>query len=123
MARKKRAASSDSQSQASAEGGRINKSQAVRDYMADHPRAKPKQIAEELTQKHGIEFTPGAVSTIRHQMKKSKGRKGRPGRRPKAAAGAMKVNIDDLVAAKKMAERLGGVEKTRQILNVLAQLG
>jgi hypothetical protein len=108
----------------SAEEGKINKSQAVRDYMADNPRAKPKEIAEELTKKHGIEFTSGSVSTIRHQMKKRKGRRGRPGRpgrRPQQAA-ASKVNIADLVAAKKMAERLGGIEKTRQILNVLAQL-
>jgi hypothetical protein len=32
------------------------------------------------------------------------------------------VDISDLVAAKKMAEKLGGVAKAREVLGLLAQL-
>jgi hypothetical protein len=109
----------------------INKTEAVAAYLAEHPGAMPKQIAEDLTKQHGVEFTPTAVSTTKFQLKKSGRipggkRRGRPkgsasknGRRSSSSA---RVDISDLVAAKKMAEKLGGVAKAREVLGLLAQL-
>jgi hypothetical protein len=120
MARKKRAAPSGENQD---EGGKLNKTKAVLAYLKDHPRAKTKQMAIDLTNQHGVEFKPTAVSTIKHQLKKRgalRGTRG-PGRKA-AAAPSNKVDVADLVAAKKFAERFGGAEKARQILSVLAQL-
>ena len=123
MARKKRETGA-AQGDSAGEPDKLNKTKAVKEYMAQHPRAKPKKIAEDLTKQYGIEFKPTAVSTIKHQLKKSGALKGRRGpRRQQGAGAANRIDISELVAAKKMAERLGGVEKTRQILDVLAQLG
>ncbi|MGV3485606.1 MAG: hypothetical protein ACO1RT_14415, partial [Planctomycetaceae bacterium] len=44
--------------------GGPNKSQAIRDYYAAHPNAKPKEISAEL-KKAGIDVTPAFISTIR----------------------------------------------------------
>jgi hypothetical protein len=108
----------------------INKTEAVANYLADHPDAMPKQIAEDLTKQHGVEFTSSGVSTTKFQLKKSGRlpggkRRGRPkgsaaknGRR----ASSTKVDISDLVAAKQMAERFGGIEKARQAMEILAKL-
>jgi hypothetical protein len=122
MARKKRAAAPSTGDQGAAEGGKLNKTKAVAAYLKDHPRAKTKQIAEDLTKQHGVEFKPTAVSTIKHQLKKRGALKGKRGPGRKAAASSNKVDVADLVAAKKFAERFGGAEKARQILSVLAQL-
>jgi transposase len=122
MARKKRAAATSNGDEGAADGGKLNKTQAVLAYLKDHPRAKNKQMAEELTKQHGVEFKPTAVSTIKHQLKKRGALKGKRGPGRPAAASSNKVDVADLVAAKKFAAKFGGAEKARQILNVLAQL-
>ena len=108
--------------------GRLNKTQAVLEYLQNNPGAGNTQIANELTKQTGVEFKPTGVSTIKHQLKQRgliKGKRGRkPGRKPGRPAGAVsnKIDVADLVAAKKLAERLGGVEKARKMLDVLAQI-
>jgi hypothetical protein len=108
----------------------INKTEAVAAYLAEHPGAMPKQIAEDLTRQHGVEFTPSGVSTTKFQLQKSGRlpggkRRGRPtgsaaknGRR----ATSTQVDVSDLVAAKQMAEKFGGIEKARHVMDVLAKL-
>jgi hypothetical protein len=108
----------------------INKNEAVANYLAQNPGAMPKQMAEDLTKQHGVEFTPTGVSTTKFQLKKSGRipggkRRGRPkgaAKNGRGAASPAKVDISDLVAAKKMAEKLGGVAKAREVLGLLAQL-
>jgi hypothetical protein len=51
----------------------VNKSQAVRDYLRDHPRAKPKAIAEALA-KEGTQITEHYISKIKSTCRK----RGRP---------------------------------------------
>jgi hypothetical protein len=120
MAKKKRSRRTD-----------INKTQAVADYLAEHSDAMPRQIAEDLTKQHGVEFTPTGVSTTKSQLKKAgripggkrRGRpKGSAAKNGRRASSSAKVDISDLVAAKKMAERLGGVAKAREVMGLLAQL-
>ncbi len=109
---------------------KINKSQAVLAYMADNPDAKPKAVAEALATK-GITVTPGAVSTIKFQAAK-KGdapaakRPGRPAKTGKSAKSAAKSggnsNLDQLIAAKELADRVGGVDEAKRLLDTLAKL-
>ena len=111
-----------------------NKSQAIRDYYAAHPKAKPQEVASELKKK-GIAVSAGFVSTIRSTSKKKK-TVGKPGRPPgsKAATGArqsagrraaqdgQEVSIDTLLKVKKMVEEMGGIGETRTALSALEKL-
>ena len=61
----------------------VNKSQAIKDYLASHPNAAPKVVAEDL-KAQGIDVTAGYVSTIKTQQKSKS--KTKTGRRGKAAS-------------------------------------
>jgi hypothetical protein len=106
---------------------KVNKSQAIRDYCEANPTVGPKETAAALT-KQGIKVSTAFVSTIKTKAKKNKTqtpkRRGRP--RKNAASSAKpasdKIALSSLLAAKKMAEQLGGVEKAQAALAALAKL-
>ena len=50
---------------------KVNKSQAVRDYVKANPKARNSEIAAALT-KQGIKITPNYVATIKTQMNKAR---------------------------------------------------
>ncbi|HEX4129227.1 MAG TPA: hypothetical protein VHZ24_04235 [Pirellulales bacterium] len=59
---------------------KVNKSEAIREYLKAHPTKMPKEVAEDLTAK-GIPVSAQMVSTIKSKGKVGK-RRGRPGRKP-----------------------------------------
>lgn len=119
----------------------VNKSQAIRDYYADNPTAKPIEVAEAM-KAQGIDVNAQFVSTVKSNAKKSKktGRRGRPagasakstaapaakkvGRPPasQTRAHSGEVSLDSLINAKKLVEEMGGVENARNVISVLEQL-
>lgn len=118
----------------------VNKSQAIRDYYADNPEAKPIEVAEAM-KAQGIDVNAQFVSTVKSNAKKSKktGRRGRPagvsakvaapaakklGRPPaaKARTNSGEVSLDSLINAKKLVEEMGGAENARNAISVLEQL-
>ena len=111
-----------------------NKSQAIRDYYAAHPNAKPKEISQEL-KKAGIDVTPAFISTIRSTSmgKKKKTVKSSSGRgatatrgnvgRPAAAKTSSKISIDSLIKAKSLVRELGGIDNVMATLSALKRLG
>jgi hypothetical protein len=110
-----------------AKGG--SKSDAVRAYLAANPDASPVTVAAALKKK-GIKISVSLASAVKYAKKgKKAGRpKGRrsPGR-PRMAASSRAssngaVNIEALVEAKRLAERMGGIEAAREALSVLAKL-
>ncbi|MBX7073472.1 MAG: hypothetical protein K1X71_10030 [Pirellulales bacterium] len=78
---------------------------------------RPKDIIAKLAEKN-IKVSPAQVSNIKAVMKKS-GSSG-SGRGRRSAAGSL--SIDDLVAAKKLADQLGGVAAAQRALDALARL-
>jgi cobalamin biosynthesis protein CobT len=100
-------------------GGKVNKSQLVRDYLGKNPKATPKSIAIALGQQ-------GVVVT----SKRLRGR----GRRPVVVAPdavetkpvetkvSEKFSLETLIQAKKLAEALGGVDNARQALAALSKI-
>ena len=50
---------------------KVNKTQAVRDYLKVNPKAMSKEIAAALT-KQGIKITPGHVANIKTQINKAR---------------------------------------------------
>ncbi len=117
--------------------GGPNKSQAIRDYYAAHPDAKPKEIAAEL-KKAGIDVSAAFISTIRStSMGKSKKKKtgksagrpvGRPasGRSPGRPAASSKksgnISIESLIKAKALVKELGGIDNVMTTLAALKRL-
>ncbi|ADB16863.1 hypothetical protein Psta_2191 [Pirellula staleyi DSM 6068] len=108
-----------------------SKSEVIRKYKADHPELGPTAIAEALT-KEGHKVSPAFVSTILSNAKKGakagaapKAKRGRkPGSGKKAAAGpaAGDSSLDTLIAAKKLADQMGGIAKAKAALDTLAKL-
>ena len=94
------------------------KSAAIRNYKADNPSAKPKQIAEALT-KAGEKVTPAFVSTVLSNDKR-RGKKRRGGRKPGRVAGS--AGFESLVQAKRLADQMGGVAKAKAALDALSRI-
>ena len=120
-------ASRSEQSSGRRSSGKVNKMQAIRDYLSANPDAMPKPAAEALTKKHGVTFAPGVVSTVKYKMSKGEGpakERGRSGRPPAASRQPSEagMSVDNLMAAKQLADQLGSVEKARQALDLLAKL-
>jgi len=109
----------------SARGG--SKSDAVRAYLASNPDASPATVAAALKKK-GIKISISLASAVKYAKKgkkagRSMGRRG-PGR-PRLAARASgngSVNLESLVDAKRLAERLGGIDAAREALALLSKL-
>lgn len=115
----------------------VNKSQAVRDYLAEHPDATASTIRPALADR-GIDVSVALVGQIKQRMKKSGGsngasatptkksakkkRTGKPANRQKTGS-SKAITADDLVEAKKFADELGGIDQARKALEYLKELG
>jgi hypothetical protein len=118
---------------------RGNKSQAVREYLSQHPDAMPKSVSSVLKTQKGLIVSPRVVSTIKFKMRREGVLSG-SGRRKGAAAssaassaaptrsassasnGARELSFTELVAVKDMADRVGGVETVKRALDALERL-
>ena len=90
-------------------------SAAIREYLAANGGAKTKDVVAALKQQ-GIQVSGPMVSTIKGKLGS------RPARKRTAAKTNRSPSIEDLIEVKKLADRLGGVEKARAAIAVLAKL-
>ena len=103
----------------------ITKTKAVKDYLAEHPDAKPKEIAPAVKEAHGLDISPQMISMIKSKMGKDSRRRGRkPGTAAsgRARGDAARITIDELVTAKKLVDQMGGIARAQQALAALARL-
>lgn len=100
----------------------INLSDEIRKYVEANPNAKPKAVSEGLASA-GIKVTPVYVSTILSNERRKSGKGKRRGRRPGRPAGRNSGDVlANLVLAKKLADRMGGIESARAALETLAKI-
>jgi hypothetical protein len=102
----------------------VSKSESVRQYLAANSDATPKQVSDALA-KQGIKASPTLVSGVKfHLAKKGKSKKAAKtaAKLPAAAGNGRSLSLDDLVEAKKLADRLGGLDKAKAALEALAKL-
>jgi hypothetical protein len=93
----------------------VNKSQAIRDALAQAgPDPSPTAIAKSL-QARGIDVSPNMVSMIKGKMKAQKGAQGRA--RVFARNGAS-FGIDDVVTLRELTKKLGK-ENVRRLVEAL----
>ena len=102
------------------------KSQAVRAYLQANPNAMPKAVVAAMAAKK-IKVSSNLVSAIKAKLKggtvRSAARRGRPAKRRGRGAGNGSISIDALLAAKRLVEEVGGVERAKEALDVLGRLG
>lgn len=107
-----------------------NKSTAIRDLVDANRDVSPAMISETLKAK-GIDVSPLYASSIKSSYlrkmgvgkRKKRGKAGRPAK-SKAAAATMSfgLSIETLVSAKRLADKMGGVDKAKEALDALARL-
>ena len=121
-----------------------SKSGAIRDCLIQNPNATASTIVPELAQR-GIDVSPALVNQIKTRMKragelgggsaetvgkktpgaKKKARRKRSTTKSVNGAGNRSgaLSADDLIAAKKLADELGGIGQARTALKYLEELG
>lgn len=97
---------------------KVNKTQAVLQFMKSHPSAGPKEVSETLG-KEGIDVSPAYVSGIKAKAKVGKGK---ATGKSKSTAVSASVSLEALVAAQKLAQKLGSITAATQALAALSQL-
>jgi hypothetical protein len=106
----------------------VNKSQAVRDYLAAHPDAKAKEVVKGLAGT-GIKVNDGLVYAVKGALKEKKKRKARVVKAAKAAASTASNNgvvsktdaITMIREVKSLAEKAGGYAKLKELVDALAE--
>jgi hypothetical protein len=99
---------------------KINMSQAIRDMMDEHPRAKSKEIMSLLADK-GIRVQPSLVYFIRGQRRHRKGKQ----RRARFAETSRQIGsinpVEMVVKLKGLAESVGGLKNLKRLVDALAE--
>ena len=107
---------------------KINKTQAVRDYLKDHPEAMSGEIAAAL-KKQGIKITPSHVSNIKSKMNKArtakKAAKQMPAPEPAAPVekAANTVTVEQVKAVAQTIKAIGGFDRLNELLGLVREVG
>ena len=88
---------------------RRNKAAKIREELNANPDASAKEIIASLKAKR-VRVTPAHVYNVRATMQQNGSKKSKPG------------GYEILIQAKRMADALGGIDKARAALDVLAKL-
>ena len=105
---------------AKADGGKVNKSQAIRDLFAEDPKMGSKDVVARLAEKN-IKVSPTMVYYVRSKMKQAK----RQAKRERVAASsrltASTNPVDLVLRVKQLAREVGGFKNLKQLVDVLAE--
>jgi hypothetical protein len=100
-----------------ATGKQVNKSAAIRDYLAKDPNGRPKGIARALGDE-GVEVTAAFVSQVKLKMKQGGGWQNK---RRNSSAAVNQFASADLMEAKRLIGKIG-IEKARAAVELVAKL-
>lgn len=91
---------------------RVNKSELIREALKQlGSDAAPKDVIRLLGGRN-VRVSPAQVSNVKAMLKRSE-----PGRSPRGG-----ISVDDLMEAKKLADRLGGIKNAIRALEALSRL-
>ena len=98
------------------------RTQAVRDYLAEHPDASPKEIVAGLAER-GVKVKITLANSIKYKSATPRKRR----RAPSARMAARKTQgfagtFEQLVEVKRLVEAMGGIDNLRRSLDMLEQL-
>ena len=112
---------------------KVNKTQAVRDYLKIHPKAMSGEIAAALT-KQGIKITAGHVANIKTKINKTRKAKKAPKQTavietatPAAVETTVKVGatvtLEHVKAVALTVKTLGGFVRLNELLGLIKEVG
>ena len=87
---------------------KVNKSQRILEFCAEYPDWKPKEVAEYLNKEEKLNISSQYVSTIKSKHK--------------STGEAKRVDLANLIEAKKFVERVGGIKAAQDSIHAIAQL-
>jgi hypothetical protein len=102
-------------------GNQVNKSQAIRDMLLQHPEAKAKEIATLLAQRK-IDVRPSMIYMVKGKLAQMKHQKARKAARL-TNAGQKTGSADPIaliVKVKELAKEAGGMVNLQRLVTVLA---
>ncbi len=108
---------------------KVNKSQAVRDYLKNNPKAKNREVSDAL-KKTGIKISPNYVYIVKRLAKKAAAKPAAsPARQAPAAEPAAAAKPGDMITLeqiKKVAQTvkaIGGFDRLKELLEVVREVG
>jgi hypothetical protein len=99
----------------------VNKSQAVRDYIKEHPGAANKEVAEALSKK-GIVITANYVANIKSKTTAKKGKRKRRRQAAQVASVKTGIGIPDIKAAFALLKHCGSIAQAKEALAAAAEI-
>jgi hypothetical protein len=95
----------------------VNKAQLIRDALKKLGIDAPAKDIQAECEAHHATVAPAQISNIRTKLKeKGTGKSARKG------SGGVSVTADELIEVRTMAEKIGGVERARALLDILDRL-
>lgn len=94
---------------------KVNKSEAVRNYLKEHPGTQNKEVAEALS-KQGIKMAPEYVATVKGNMKAKKGKRRRRHQAAEVASVKTGIGIPEIKAAFALLKHCGSVAQAKEAL-------
>jgi hypothetical protein len=105
---------------AASDGGKVNKSQAVRDFLTTNPDADSKAVIAGLADQ-GIKVAPTMVYYVRSKL----GQARRKARRERVAASSRQSGasnpVEVVLRVKDLAREVGGIGNLKQLVDLLAE--
>lgn len=105
---------------AASDGGKVNKSQAVRDFLDANPAADSKAVIAGLGEK-GVKVTPTMVYYVRSKLKQASRREKRERVAASSRQSGAQDPIDVVRRVKNLAREVGGVGNLKQLVDLLAE--
>jgi hypothetical protein len=104
----------------SEDGTPINKSQAIRDFLAGNPAAGTKEVVTGLAEK-GIKVAPTLVYFIKSKAKQAK----RRARQARAVESSRQTSTADPIAlvrkVRDLSREVGGIQNLKKLVDLLAE--
>jgi hypothetical protein len=100
----------------------VNKAALIREALDKLGIDAPAKAVQEYATAQGATISAAQISNIRTKIKHGGSKK--PARKAKASStnGDMHVSANDLIQARSMAEKLGGVQRAKALLDILDKL-
>ena len=106
--------------QSNSENGKVNKSQAVREYLATNPKADSKTVIAALADK-GVKVAPTMVYYVKSKMSQAR----RKAKRERVAASSRlttaKNPVELVLRVKDLAREVGGIKNLKLLVDLLAE--
>lgn len=105
---------------AAEDGTPVNKSQAIRDFLAGNPKADTKAVVAGLAEK-GVKVAPTLVYFIKSKQRQARRRAKRD--RVAASSGQMAANnpVEVVLRVKDLAREVGGIKNLKLLVDLLAE--